>query len=558
MKRAIRILLGGVAATALSGASFAASAPTTGLTPAEILKPEPGSWPTYSGDYSGQRFSPLAQIDRSNVRNLKLAFQTTLNTDPADAITGGVAAVPALPLQRAAVRASVLQVDGTLYVSVPDHAWAVDARTGQVKWHYFWRTRGATHIGNRGMGMWGDYLFFETPDNYLVSLDAKTGKERWHVEIASFDEQYFSTPAPVVIDNHVLVGTGNDLDAPGFLQSFDPETGKLQWKTYLVPMNPGDPGLETWKDLDAARHGGGNAWIPGSYDPETRLYIIGTGNPTPSYFPEPRGNKDALYTCSLVAIDVDTGKIVWHYQTSPNDTHDWDSAQTPILADIMFKGRLRKVAMTAARNGYFFVVDRTTGEHLVTGKFSDTANWAYPQLNAKGQPVRIPEKDHLPGGALVSSANSGAANWPPPAYSPQTGLFYLGVTESWAMYYTTEADPRGSVGLQGKEELALGSERFIKAIDPKTGKIAWSVNLPRVGNPTGRAAGVLTTAGRLLFTDDANGNLVARDAANGRPLWHYDFPGIGLVSNAPQTYMLDGKQHLLVGGGDTLYAFTLP
>ena len=460
MTRSTRTLMAAFAVVAaLVAPGLAASAPAGGFDPARILKPDGSAWPTYSGDYTGQRFSSLTQINQGNVKNLKLAFSTTLKTDPADASVGGVASIAALPLAtRASVRASILQIDGVLYASAPDHAWAIDARSGKVLWHYYWRTRGATHIGNRGMAMWGDSVFFETPDNYLISLDAKTGAERWHTEIASFDEQYFSTTAPVVVGDHLLVGTGGDLDAAGFLQSFDPRTGKLQWKTYTVPMNPGDPGLETWKDLDAARHGGGNAWVPGSYDPETGLYIIGTGNPTPSYFAAPRGDKEALYTCSLLAIDVETGKIKWHYQTSPNDTHDWDSAQTPVLADIIFKGKPRKVAMTAARNGYFFVVDRRTGEHLVTGKFSDTANWALPTLNDKGQPVRDPSKDHLPGGSLVSSANAGAANWPPPSYSPQTGLFYVPVTESWAVYYTSEADPprqRGPAG-QGRAPAGRG------------------------------------------------------------------------------------------------------
>ena len=151
------------------------------------------------------------------------------------------------------VKASLLEVDGILYVTMPDNAWAMDARDGRELWHYFWKTKGGTHIGNRGVGMWHNYLFMETPDNYIVSLDAKTGKERWHKTIAELDQGYFSTPAPVVINNHVIVGTGNDIDAPGFLQSFDPETGDLQWKTYMVPMKKGDPGLDTWPSLDAAR-----------------------------------------------------------------------------------------------------------------------------------------------------------------------------------------------------------------------------------------------------------------------------------------------------------------
>lgn len=534
----------------------AASAQYSGLTPEQIAKPAPGSWPTYSGDYSGRRYSPLKQVDQSNVKNLTLAWSTELAAGPSGATVGGLGGdPPAGAMFNAQLRGSPLVVGGVIYMSAPDHVWAVDARDGSVLWRYFWKTRGGTHIGNRGLGMWGDYLFLETPDNYLVSLDARTGQERWHVEIASFDEQYFSTMAPVVVGDHVLVGTGNDLDAPGFLQSFDPRTGKLQWKLYTVPMNAGDPGLDTWKDLDAARHGGGNAWVPGSYDPETNLYIFGTGNPTPSYFAEPRGDKDALFTCSLVAVDVETGKMRWYYQTSPNDTHDWDSAQTPVLADVTIGGKPRKVAMTAARNGYFFVVDRVTGEHLLTSKFSDTANWAYPKLNAKGQPVRIPEKDSAIGGALVSMANAGASNWPPPAYSPDYGLFYVGVTESWAMYYKAETDPRGAMGLGGKDEVGVGGgEAFLKAIDPATGKIAWSLPFPSAGSLRGAGTGILTTAGRLLFSGDPAGNLVARDPANGRPLWHVR---LGTVSNAPETYMLDGVQYVLAGAGDRVYAFRL-
>jgi alcohol dehydrogenase (cytochrome c) len=532
-----------------------------GLDPKDILQPLGDSWLTYSGDYSGKRYSQLKQINQTNVKNLTLAWTTRVANGPnpspargggpqAPVILGGVGKTQWAGGTN--IRAAILSVNGVLYFSTPDNAWAVDARDGRELWHYNWSTRGGTHIGNRGLGMWGNYLYMETPDNYLISLDARTGKERWVVEIASFEEQYFSTPAPVIVDNHVLVGTGNDLDAPGFLQSFNAETGKLEWKTYMVPMNEGDPGLETWKDLDAARHGGGNPWVPGVYDPETRLYIIGTGNPSPAYISAPRGpGLDNLYTCSLVALNVDTGKMAWHYQTSPHEMHDWDSAQTPVLVDGVFNGKPRKMVMTAARNGYFFVVDRTTGEHLLTSKFSDTANWAYDKLNSKGQPVRIPEKDHHISGALVSMANQGAANWPPAAFSPDYGLFFVPVSESWAMYYLTETDPRGAMGLGGKEEIAIGGESFLKAIDYKTGKIAWRVKYPTFG---GIANGILATAGRLIFSGDTSGNFVARDPANGRPLWH---ARLGAVSNAPSTYMLDGRQYIVVAGGDTLYAFTL-
>ena len=269
-------------------------------------------------------------------------------------------------------------MNGVLYVTAPDNVWALDAHDGREIWHYFWKTKGGTHIGNRGVAMWGNYLYFVTPDDYFVSLDARTGKERWHKEAAPFSQQYFMTSAPMTVGNHIIVGTGNDLDSPGYLMSFDPETGAEQWRFYTVPMNPGDPGLETWKNLDAARHGGGHPWLPGVYDPESHLYIFGTGNPTPAYTSKPRGEGlDNLFTCAIVAVNVDTGKMEWYYQTSPHDTHDWDSAQTPVLVDGDFRGGgPRKMVLTASRNGYYFTLDRRTGEHMVTSTFSDTVNWA--------------------------------------------------------------------------------------------------------------------------------------------------------------------------------------
>ncbi len=277
------LLLLAVVAVVFGGVPSAQS-PAALLDPASLTKPLGESWPTFAGDYTSRRFSTLKHVNTSNVKNLTLAWMTRVLTGPRGGvpptIIGGVGT---REFTGGTIKGSVLQVGGVLYPTAPDNVWAIDALDGREIWHYFWKTRGATHIGNRGVGIWRNYLFFETPDNYLVSLDARTGQERWHVEIADFDQQYFSTPAPVIVGDHVIVGTGNDLDGPGFLQSYDPETGKLQWKFYTVPMNEGDPGLETWPNLDAARYGGGHTWMPGSYDPETKLYIFGTGNPTPAY-----------------------------------------------------------------------------------------------------------------------------------------------------------------------------------------------------------------------------------------------------------------------------------
>jgi alcohol dehydrogenase (cytochrome c) len=539
-----------------------------GLDPAAMLKPLADTWPTYSGDYTGRRFSTLTQINQSNVKNLTLAWVGKLTAGPgggaggfgggrggggsAPVIVGGEGTGDFAGGGTANIKGSILQVDGVLYLSAPDNAWAIDARDGRELWHYYWKTKGGTHIGSRGMGMWNNYLYFETPDNYLVSLDAKTGKERWHVEIADFNQQYFSTMAPIVIGNHVLAGTGNDLDAPGFLQSFDPETGKLQWKFYTVPMNPGDPGLDTWPSLEAARHGGGQVWIPGVYDPETKLYIFGTGNPTPGYTGVSRKG-DNLFTCSLVAVNVETGKMAWYYQTSPHDTHDWDSAQTPVLIDGVINGKPRKMISTAARNGYFFTVDRVTGENIASSKYGTTTNWS-TGLRKNGAPEPNPDKEATIPGSLVSPVEGGVTNWPPPAYSPDTGLFYTQENNGFQLVFLTDPDPRGSMGLGGKQTIGVGAHpSYLTAIDPKTGKIAWRHEYPGSGGGGG-GAGLLATAGKLLFAGDKGGNLVAHDPANGKPLWH---TRIGNISNAPQTYMLDGHQYLLVAVGDTLYSYTL-
>ena len=549
-----------------------AQAPT-GLDPTTLLKPLGESWPTYSGDYTGRRYSSLTQINQLTVKHLGLAWLSRGFTQGSGPTGRGAGAVPGAGAGRggrggggadipiivggegtgeinaggnAAMRGSILMVDGILYATSPDNVWAVDARDGSILWQYYWKTRGGTHIGNRGVGMWRNYLFFETPDDYLVKIDARTGKEAWHVPISSFEQQYFSTMAPVIIRDHVIVGTGNDLDAPGFLQSYDPETGKRQWILYTVPMNLGDPGLDTWPSLEAARHGGGQPWVPGVYDPGTNLYIFGTGNPTPAYTPAGRGTGSGLFTCSLVAVNVDTGKMAWYYQTSPRDMHDWDSTQTPILIDGTLNGRPRKLVSTGARNGYFFTVDRVTGEYVASGKFSETANWA-SGLDKQGRPILNPEKVATIPGALVSSS---ATNWPPPAYSPDTGLFYLPENNSLGIRYLINDDPRGSMGLGGTlvgGGVATGGS--ITAMNPQTAKIAWRRPLPGGG-----ATGMLTTAGKLLFAGDGAGNVVAFDPANGTPLWH---SRIGNVAGAPQTFMLDGKQYLLVSLGDALATFAL-
>ena len=523
------------------------------LDPALLSKPATDSWPTYNGDYSGRRFSTLKQIEQNNVKTLSLSWIFRVKVGPTEgAIIGGEGPMPTAPPNDpgvSTIKATPLMIDGILYFSTPDNAWAVDAHSGRQLWHYFWKTKGGIHIGNRGVGIYGNWLFFETPDNYLVSLDARTGKERWHKEIADVKQEYFSTPAPIIVGNHVLVGTGGDsLDVPGFLESHDPETGTIQWKWWSEPLKKGDPGWETWPDEYSMRHGGGMTWAPGTYDPELHLYYLGTGNPNPVLTGKSRQGEN-LYTCSIVALNVDTGKLVWHFQPSPHDTHDWDAAQTPVLIEGVIDGQPRKLLAQANRNGYFFLLDRTNGKSVLTAPFSKTMNWS-KGISAAGQPIPDPGKEATIEGVLVSPNTSGATNWPPPSFDPETGLFYVGSAENFSVFYLTDTDPHPE-GWGAAERDAGYFGSFLNAIDYKTGKIAWRHRYTFGWGPVG----MLTTAGKLLFTGDSMQNLIAFNPANGDILWHAGLADS--LSNGPITYMLDGRQYLIAGAGDSLYAFAL-
>ena len=503
-----------------------------GLDPKALLNQPPNQWPTYNGDYSVRRYSTLDQINASNVQNLSLAWAArfTANTP------GGVT-----------IKSTPLLVNDVLYFSAPNHVWAVDVRTGRSLWHYQYPPNTGSTIGNRGVGMYENWLFFESPDSHLVSLDARTGKERWKVQIADPKLDYTSTVAPVVIGNHIVVGIGGDhLDNPGFVQSFDPETGKLQWKWFTTPRN-GEPGIETWPDEYAAAHGTGQAWMPGTYDPDLNLYYVGTGNPNPVMAEKSRKGDD-LFTCSIVAINPDNGKMAWYYQVSPHDVHDWDASETPVLIDGVIDGKPRKLLAQASRNGYYFLLDRTNGQHLVTEPLIDTLNWA-KGLNANGQPIPNPEKYPSTDGVLVSPASGGATNWPPPSFDLQTGLLYVGTSRSFSMFYLTDTDdrPEGWGGLDRTVNSDVGA---LVAIDYKTGKQVW-----RHDWPTGNGVvPMLSTAGKLLFTSN-NNYLIAFDPYKGKILWHTALTGT--PTNPPITYMIDGKQYLLIAAGDTMFSFAL-
>jgi len=511
----------------LAGGAF-----SQGLNPEKLLQQPVDSWPTYNGDYSGRRFSSLTEINDGNISSLSLAWVYRLGAS--------------VPGSAGSIKATPLLVNGVLYFTIPDHVWAVDARSGQEIWHYTWETKGGIHLGNRGVGIYENWLYFETPDCNLVSLNLKDGTERWHKQICDIDQFYYSSVAPIVIKNHVIVGvSGDDLDIPGYLESRDPETGDLQWHWSSVPK-PGEPGSETWPNAEAMEHGGGMTWVPSTYDPALNYVYVGTGNPQPVIAGKARKG-DNLFTESIVALNLDSGKLVWHFQPSPHDTHDWDAVQTPVLFDGEINGKPRKLLAQASRNGYFFVLDRTNGKNIVTTEYVKT-NWA-KGVDAKGQPIPNPAKEPQTDGALVSPNQGGGANWPPPSFSPATGLFYVNATHAYSVYYIYDEDDKPE-GWGGNDQGGW-SESMLQAIDYQTGKIRWS----HKWETPGVRSGVLSTAGNLVFTGDPANNLVALNASTGQALWHANL-GQG-PSNGPITYELDGTQYLVVGAGDQLWAFAM-
>ena len=482
-----------------------------------LLNPPANSWPQYHGTYDGQRHSKLDQINPQNVGNLALAwaFQTH---QPAD------------------IKSTPLMVDGVLYLSVPDRVWAVDALSGHQIWTYTYPPNHGLHIGHRGVAMYRDWLYFLSPDGHLVSLNAKDGSVRWNVTVADASKGYWTSMAPLVVGNHVLVGTSGDFDnLVGYILSVDPETGKTQWQWNATPPL-GTPGAPT----------GGNTWMTGTYDPELNLLYWGTGNPTPVLTASTRPGDD-LYTCSIVALNPDTGKLVWAFQPSPHDTHDWDAAETPVLVDGMFQGRPRKMLMQSSRNGYFFVLDRTDGSSLLTVPFGPV-NWTLG-VDKQGRPIPDPAKEPAPDGRLIAPDEGGMTNFRSPSFDVKTGLFLVSAHPSYSVYFTKPAD--GTYGWAGAD-YDLWSKGVIEAIDYQTGKIRWTHELG-TGTPT---AGILTTASGLLFTGDLKENVLVLETSTGKTLWHAGLGG--RISTSPISYELGGRQYVLLSAGTVLFAWALP
>jgi alcohol dehydrogenase (cytochrome c) len=495
-----------------------------------------GDWLTYSGNDAAHRFSPLNQITTENVARLKPAWVYQVQ-------------------ERGAVETTPLAVDGVLYVTEPPTiVTALDGRTGRRLWTYR-RTlpKDLQTIGfgrvNRGVAIIGDTLYVGTLDAHLVALDAKSGAVRWDTEVADYKVGHCITGAPLAVKDKIITGTsGGEAGIRGFIDAYDAKTGKRAWRFWTIP-GPGELGHDSWTG-DSWKTGGGSSWVTGSYDPELNLIYWGIGNPGPDWNGDSRTG-DNLFTCSLVALDADTGERRWHFQFTPHDDHDWDATEIPVLFDATVRGKLRKVVSMANRNAFYYLLDRTTGEFLLGTPYSKQT-WA-EGLDDKGRPMVIPGTSPSIEGTLVWPSLQGATNWFSPSYNPVTKTFFVAVRDMGSYYYKGEAEYKPGTFFAGGGERALSGDDargWIRALDAFTGKLKWEFQLH---SPPW--AGVMSTAGGLVFGGSNEGNFYALDARSGKPVWEFQTGG-GMASN-PMSFLAGGKQHVAMAAGGCIFVFAL-
>ncbi len=508
---------------------------------------EPQNWLTYSGTTMSQRYTTLDQITPQNIKNLELQWM-----------------FQAKSLEK--FEATPLVVDGIMYtVQAPNNVVALDAVTGRVFWTYNYlpaRTaRPCCGQVNRGLAILGDTLFMGTIDAHLVAIDAKGGKPIWNVAVAKAGAGYALAHAPLIVKDKVIIGTaGGEYGIRGFIAAYDVKTGKEAWRFYTIP-GKGEPGNETWKG-DSWQHGGASIWVTGSYDPALNLTYWGIGNPGPDWNGDQRDG-DNLYSDCVVALDPDTGKLKWDFQVTPHDTLDYDAVQVPVLADMDWQGQQRKVMLWANRNGFYYVLDRTSGKFL-TGKPFSTVTWA-KGLDETGRPMRVNGMEPTENGQRVYPGVQGATNWYSPSYSPRTGLFYIPAWDQYSSVFVkvptdynegrryVGTSPRSVIGLQPitinqrKETEGYGA---VRAMDPKTGQQKWEFKMLDVTD-----AGILTTASDLLFSGGREGYFYALDARSGDLLWRANVGGA--VASGPMSYAVNGKQYISVAAGNSLLVYAL-
>jgi len=500
----------------------------------------PENWMTYGGNYASQRFSELKQINKENVNSLKLDWVYQLR-------------------QQGIFESSPIVVDGLMYVTEPPTTvTALDVRTGRPIWRWTAKLpKNLLTIGlfptNRGVAILGDTVYVATIDAHLVALDAKTGAERWTVEIGKNEEAVAITQAPLAINGKIIVGMGGgEGGLRGYIDAYDAKDGHRLWRLYTIPTT-GEPGVGTWEG-DSYKYGGATTWNTGAYDPELNTLYWGTGNPAPDWNGDARKG-DNLYSSSLLAIDADTGKMKWYFQFSPHETHDWDASEPPILFDAVINGKKRKIVAQANRNAFYYVLDRVTGE-FITGQAYAKQTWA-KGLDAKGRPIELPNIEPTTQGTLLYPSITGSVNWTSSSYSPLTGLFYVDTREQGAYYFkghpTISPHNPLDIGGGGGQKVVGGDDAYtaIRALEATTGNRKWEFKM--VGDSW---TGTLATAGGLVFCADSQGNFFALDADNGKPLWKIQL-GNSVRAN-PITYAVDGKQYVVGEAGNAVSVFSLP
>jgi PQQ-dependent dehydrogenase (methanol/ethanol family) len=510
------------------------AAPTiaTAAAIAQVNHPNSGDWPSYSGNVDGNRYSLLDGINVQNVSQLRPEW------------------IHALPYN--GLETTPLVIDGVMYVTGANQVYALDGRTGSEIWSYSRPRSTAAEISgdaakgaNRGVAVLGDRVFFITDNAHLICLHKLTGALLWDVFMPEMPGRYGGTSAPLIAGDLVIGGvSGGDEDIRGFVAAYKATTGERAWRFWTVPR-PGEPTSDTWKGDDDPR--GGASWSTGSYDTRTGTLFVGLGNPYPDTDGDNRGG-DNLYTDSDLAFEAKTGKLLWHFQFTPHDLHDWDANQPLVLIDTRFHGQDRKLLLHANRNGFFYVLDRTNGKLLQASALVKKLTWA-SGIGADGRPILLPNNETTSAGVETCPAVRGATNWYSTAYNPTTRMYYVMTTEACSLYRKAHDGGYGRVNHPGDPAM-----KILRAVEIDNGKIAWELPMP--GNPEKNYSGVLSTAGGLVFFGETSGGFAAVDASRGKPLWHFETNQPWKAS--PMTYTVQGRQYVAIASGADILSFALP
>ncbi len=502
-----------------------------------IAHPRKGDWPTYNGTLDGNRNGGLDEVNLENVSKLQLQWSYSI-------LFNGLETTP-------------LVVDGVMFVTGNNQVYALSGRTGREIWRYERpKSAGAAiasdaAIGvNRGVAVLGDRVFFLTDDAHLIALHRLTGALLWDVDTpAGAKGLYGGTAAPLVVGDLVITGvSGGDNGIRGFVAAYKAVTGELAWKLYAIP-EPGDTGAaaESWKG-SALALGGGATWLTGSADTEANVLYWAVGNPHPDTDGDERIGSN-LYTNSDLAIDVKTGKMLWYYQFTPHDLHDWDANEPIVLVDAKWKGQNRKLLLHANRNGFLYVLDRTTGKPLLAAKMVDKLNWASGISPETWTPQLLPANETTAQGSVTCPAVRGATNWYSTAWNPSTHLYYVMTVEDCTTYVKAE-----DAGYRRYNNPADPAEKILRAFDIETGKVVWQIVLP--GPVQSNYSGVLSTLGGVLFFGESTGGFAAVDARTGKYLWHFETNHA--IRASPMTYAIEGRQYIAIASGANILSFALP